>query len=740
MTECDYNKVLAASFIFDDEQLPTAIANIEGVIEYKNRAWDQLTNHLTLVKLPKILFNIQREQDFHLTQWPTNDLSENWHIINLTNQENNTKGFFFKGKNDISGNHNVLEYHKMINASKDGLTLINRHYCYKLCNEAFTMNKEIPCGDIIGKSISEVWGEKTFQNYIKPNLDECFQGKTVNYQLWIQFSENIRRYMDVTYWPYRENGEVTHVVVNSRDITDIKIVEIELKENLKKAEIAAAVKSQFLSNMSHEIRTPLNGIIGTLSLLERDSLSKENQEFLNIIESSSASLLSLVNDILDHSKIEAGKMDIETIRFSPQKTILEIIELFNYLAKSKSISMTTILDKSLPQELMGDPGRLKQVLSNLLSNALKYTDKGEVKVSVEVLSDDQDNLIPVRFKVKDTGKGIAPHTLSKLFSPFEQGEHSGHHKQSGTGLGLSISKSLVEMMNGEIGVYSTPKEGSEFWFIIRFEKASEIDISNIKVKSLSDTHILCFHQNLSSLKYLKNELQNLSPHVNGTHQQIDLNLDTHPDFIFIHDTSINESIPVKKFFKNLYPNAIFIYLTTKGFRGESKIAWVENYKAYLTGEVNMGIFENTLTALSMTNHLDQIVTKYTTPHFMPKDLRILICEDNHLNQKLLSKILQGLGFYHIDIEDNGLCCLKAAKTKKYDLIFMDIRLPELDGLEATRLIRQDSLNMQTYIVAITGDVMETSKQACLKAGINDYLAKPFTKQQFQKFIQQLELD
>jgi CheY-like chemotaxis protein/two-component sensor histidine kinase len=491
--------------------------------------------------------------------------------------------------------------------------------------------------------------------------------------------------------------------------------------------------------MSHEIRTPLNGIIGTMSLLDRSNLSQENLEFLKIIETSSSSLLTLVNDILDHAKIETGKMDLESIRFSLKESIQEITELFNYLATSKGIKMSLDFNQSLPSELMGDPGRLKQILSNLISNALKFTEKGEVKVKVELIEEGNDELITLRFKIKDTGKGIDSHTLAKLFSPFEQGDQSTRRMHGGTGLGLSISKSLVEMMDGEIGVNSTPGEGSEFWFIARFEVPSIPSQTKAALEELSEAHVLCFHRDLASLKYLKNELLNLNCQISETDQLLNLHLNKDPHFILINDTSVNESLPIKHFFQSLYPQADFIYLSNKGFRGESKKAWDESYRGYLTGDINMSILENTFKILGPGNEVDQIITRYSTQNIIHPDLKILICEDNSLNQKLLKKILNSMGYLNLDIEGNGLRGVKLAKEKAYDLILMDIRMPELDGIDATKIIRKDSLNTNTYIIAITGDMMASNKDKCLEAGMNDYLTKPFTKQQLLRFIQQLNL-
>ena len=729
---------LSTVFIFDGDQAPIAILDREGEVLYGNQVWASL-GIKDVVKTSSLKSIQSRDRHPFLENWPTEGNSQIWQVEGLEDENDKPAGWWVRGKGSPELIREIQDYNRMINASTDSLTMISSDYRYQLCNDAFTLAKGLSREDVLGKTITEVWGEVNFRNYIKPHLDRALKGNVVNYQLWIQFSEDVRRYVDVTYWPYREDGETTHVVVNTHDITEIKMVEMELQENLKKAEMASVLKSRFLANMSHEIRTPLNGVIASASMIEKDHVRKEAQEYLEIIESSSQTLKNLVNDILDNAKIEAGKLELETIRFSPRKSIDEIAELFRFQASAKQIRLTTLLDSSLPHFLLGDPNRLKQILTNLVSNALKYTAEGEITVQVECLPRD-GKVLPLRFRVEDTGKGMDEQVLEHLFSPFQQGDTSIHRKYGGAGLGLHIAKSLTELMDGEIGVSSRVDVGSEFWFIVRLE-VLDSDESGLETDGKIDgSRILAFHPVVNSMDHLMLPFEELGAEVqciSHPDEVLRWPSDREPNLIICGASDLEMGLPIKKKFTDKFSKAQYIHIAQEGKRGESKLAWESGYSAYLTGHLefsSLGFVIQTLLA----GQPEQILTRFSLNEQSQTvaGRSVLVCEDNTINQKLVIRILEKVG-YHVDLAENGLKGCEAAKKRHYDLILMDLRMPEMDGVEATKIIRQDPRNEKTFILALTGDAVQGVREECLDAGMNGFLAKPYTKKDLLQCLAQL---
>ncbi len=390
-------------------------------------------------------------------------------------------------------------YEFIVNSSREFMTLINRDYVYEAVNESYCKIYSKTREEIVNKTVADIWGEERFKTVIKTYLDQCFAGNEVRKQVWINFASLGWRYFDVTYYPYYGNGAtVTHAVVVSRDITERKRADEELQAAMEAAEAASRAKSEFLANMSHEIRTPLNGILGYAQILKKEkNLTDQQRDRIEVIQRSSEHLLTLINDILDLSKVEAGRMELCRTDFRLPDLLKSITDLVRIRAEQKGLVFVYqpfdfAQDRPvahLPAIVCGDDKRLRQVLINLLGNAVKFTPQGRVTFKVGYAPDAQDSedadrprYRKIRFQVEDTGIGIAPEQLEVIFQPFQKVEQY----TEGTGLGLTISQKLVQLMEGELKVKSRPGEGSVFWFEVDLPEVSDgVEVAQAEERPIS---------------------------------------------------------------------------------------------------------------------------------------------------------------------------------------------------------------------------------------------------------------
>lgn len=440
-------------------------------------------------------------------------------------------------------------------------------------------------------------------DYLKSTLfyaEKAFEGEKVFFEKNVKDFLNNDRWLEVSINPILVNTEINSVTIYVRDITERKLIENELIKAKEQAESATKIKSEFLSTMSHEIRTPMNGVIGMSELLEKTELNEEQKDYIKTIQSSGKLLLSIINDILDFSKIESGTIELEKINFNLKDFINNIFKMFSNQIYEKNLLLTSDISNDLPENITTDPTRLRQVIVNLISNAIKFTNAGEIKVIVSCVEKNSNDEIKIQFCIQDTGIGLAEEQIKILFKPFTQADSSTTRKYGGTGLGLAISKKIIELLNGEIWVESKEGKGSSFYFII-------------------------------NTSFSKNENNS--------------NLDKTSDLV------------------------------------------LDNYSK--------------------------------------NSLNILLAEDNDINQKLAKHMFKKLG-YQIDIASNGKQAFEMIKSNDYDIVFLDVQMPEMDGIETSKAIISHYGSLRPKIIAMTANAMPEDKDRCFNAGMDDYLTKPIS--------------
>ena len=631
-------------------------------------------------------------------------------------------------------------YQALVETSPVAIVTLDLKHRIVDCNPAFESLFGYAKSNVIGENIDDLIVPENHREEASHYTQEVDSGKSIRGVTTRQREDDSLVDVEIFGTPVIVDEEKIGLFALYHDVT-------ELMEAKREAEDAARTKSEFLANMSHEIRTPMNAVIGMTGLLLDTPLNTEQREYVHTIRRSGDNLLEIINDILDFSKIEAGKLSLERQPFNPRQCVEDALDLVAPKAAEKNLEIASLVEKDVPVAVYGDITRVRQVLVNLLNNAVKFTEQGEVVLHVDA-EDTDDNNFELTFSVRDTGIGIPPERQDRLFQSFSQVDASTTRKYGGTGLGLAISKQLVEMMGGEIGVASNVGQGSTFHFSIEAELAPgspHIDVERAQ-DMLQDRRVLIVDDNATNRLILIRQLKSWGMRpvaAVGAQEALEwIRRGDRFDFAIIDMQMPGmDGVMLMKELRQYegWEDVPVLLLTSLG--GWEDIPDEIDFAARLNKPIKSSSLYNSIVDVADNMPKKEVPQSEGRDKMFDESigvdypLKILLAEDNLVNQKVAIKILERLG-YRIDVVANGLEVLDALKRQHYDVVLMDVQMPEMDGVEATQRIRQDfPPEGQPCVVAMTAHALEGDKEHYINAGMDDYVSKPIRA---RKLIQALK--
>jgi len=638
----------------------------------------------------------------------------------------------------------------LIQNSPLGIMVLDTEQKIQLCNSAFEKLFEYAQEEVIGKPITSVLGDaEPLLEAHRLALDET----PIN--LVARLQRRDQSFLDVELHTVglMVNGKLVGSLGIYQDISTRKRAEAEMQRAKEAAEEASRAKSEFLANMSHEIRTPLNGVIGMTELALDSELTLEQREYLDTVKMLADSLLTVINDILDFSKIEAGKVDLDMANFNLRDNLERILKTLAFRADEKGLELLCEIAPNVPGVLYGDSSRLDQVISNLVSNAIKFTHAGEVALKVQLETRNGDDYI-LHFTVTDTGIGVPLEKQKIIFDPFTQADSSTTRKYGGTGLGLTISSRLIKMMGGEIWMESGVEKGSQFHFTTRMKSHGDVvAIGTIAPPEiLRGVKVLVVDDNRTNRRILEGMLQRWemnSTSVEGGNEALEEVSNAQsvgkPYELLLTDMHMPKMDGFELVDRIRHRTELAVptimMLTSAGHRGDAERCRKLGITAYLLKPIRQTELREAIARVLGTREQTgaiPLVTRYSLQDARDPDtvLRILIAEDNQVNQRLAVRLLEKRG-HRVTVAGNGREALDALVKDSFDLVFMDVQMPEMDGFEATAGIREKEKGTARHqiVIALTAHAMKSDRERCLAGGMDDYLSKPIRPQELDKILE-----